>query len=80
MLPKIVHVFKLTSLIQFLKSYQHELPEIITTSLYLMLNVNTSKTFSLSTIIEWNKFDNNIRNLESVSAFNNPHGIKLLTG
>ena len=45
-----------------------------------MLNMNTSKTFFLSTIIEWNKFDNNIRNLESVSAFNNPHGIKLLTG
>ena len=72
--------FKLTSLIQFLKSYQYELPEIITTSLYLMLNMNTSKTFFLSTIIEWNKFDNNIRNSESVSAFNNPHGIKLLTG
>ena len=34
----------LTSLIWFPKSYQHGLPETITTSLYLMLNMNTSET------------------------------------
>ena len=37
--------------------------------LYLMLNMNTSETFFPSTVIEWNKLDNNIRNSESVSAF-----------
>ena len=34
----------LTSLIQFPKSYQHGLPETITTSLYLMLNMNFFQT------------------------------------
>ena len=34
----------LTYLIWFPKSYQHGLPETITTSLYLMLNMNTSET------------------------------------
>ena len=34
----------LTSLIWFPKSYQHGLPETITTSFYLMLNINTSET------------------------------------
>ena len=34
--------------------------------------MNISETlFFLSTVIEWNKLDNNIRNSESVSAFKN---------
>ena len=35
-----------------------------------MLNMNTSEIlFFSSTVIEWNKLDNNIQNSESVSAF-----------
>ena len=40
------------------------------TSLYLMLNMNTSEIFFFQfTVIEWTKLDNNIRNSESVSTF-----------
>ena len=35
------------------------------TSFYFMLNMNTSET----TVIDWNKLDNNIRKSESESAF-----------
>ena len=42
----------LTYLIWFPKSYQHGIPETITTSLYLMLNMNTSETlFSHSLLL-----------------------------
>ena len=41
-----------TSLIWFPKSYQHGLPETITTSLYLMLNMNTSETQIKETLFE----------------------------
>ena len=40
-----------TFLIWFPKSYQHGLPEIITTSLHLMLNINTSETISLHPLL-----------------------------
>ena len=52
----------LTSQMQFPKCYQQGLPETITTSLYLMLNMKTSGTiFFPSTLFEWNKLDNKIR-------------------
>ena len=53
-----------------MKFYQHESPETITTTLYLKLNMNMSEGFFFSsTIIGWNNLNDNIQNLELVSAF-----------
>ena len=41
----------------------------ITTSLYLISNMNTSETLFSHPVIEWNKLHNNIRNSESENAF-----------
>ena len=56
-------------MIYFPRSYQHGLPKTITTSLKHVKHEYFRNSFFPSTVIKWNKLDNNIRNLESVSAF-----------
>ena len=65
------------------------LTETTATFLYLMLNLNISKSLFFHPVIDSNKFENNIRNWKSVLLVllyssdqvpsPNPHGIKLLT-
>ena len=65
------------------------LPETITTFLYLMLNLNTSKSLFFHPVIDSNILENNVQNSKSVLLVllhssdqfpkSNPHGIKLLT-
>ena len=64
----------LTSQIQFPKCYQQGLPETIKTSIYLMLNMNTSGTiFFHPLFFEWNKLDN-IRNSNRIVFLKNKSG------
>ena len=60
----------LTFLIELPRTYLHGLPETITTSLYLMLKCEYfQNSFYPFTVNNWNKLNNNIWNLEVVSAF-----------